>query len=244
MPPNKGTPNRRGVARREQILDEAVELFAQRGYRGSGLLELADRVGISHVLILHHFGTKEGLLRAVMARRDQIMERLISEVQGTGIEGLMSIRPPFEPEVLTRLETVLRVENLDANGPLHDHFVERTQRTRDVIAAEIRTGQERGEIRSDIDPEVKAVEIIAFAMGIETQWLLTPDVIDRQGVHESFARALIDDLTRPDAPRRVSRKKAATRSERTRKRSNGVTAAQPPLNSSKRSRARRIAPSD
>jgi AcrR family transcriptional regulator len=205
MPPRKGTPNRRGVARREQILDKAVELFAERGYRGSGLLELADRIGISHVSILHHFGTKEGLLRAVMARRDQILERLVSEVQGTGIKGLTSIRPPFEPEVLTRLETVLRVENLSSSDPLHDYFTEKTQRTRDVIAAEIRTGQQLGEIRSDIDPDVKAVEIVAFAMGIETQWLLTPDIIDRNQVHQSFARSLIDDLTRPDAPRRITK---------------------------------------
>jgi hypothetical protein len=91
---------------------------------------------------------------------------------------------------------------------------------------------------------VKAVEIVAFAMGMETQWLLTPNVIDRQGVHESFARALIDDLTRPDAPRRVSKKKAATRSERPRQHPNGLTAARQPQSSSKRARPRRIAPSD
>ena len=217
MPPTKRAPNRRGAARREQILDAAVELFAQKGYRGSGLLELADRLGTSHVLILHHFGTKEGLLQAVVARRDQIMEQLASDVRGTGIKGLTGIRPPFEPEVLTRLETVLRVENLDASDPLHGHFVERTQQTRDLIAAEIRAGQEQGEIRSDIDPDVKAIEIVAFGIGMETQWLLTPNLIDRDRVHQSFARALLDDLTSPDAPRRGSKRKTGTTSRTTRK---------------------------
>jgi AcrR family transcriptional regulator len=211
MPTTQGRPNRRGAARREQILDEAVELFAQRGYRGSGLLELANRIGTSHVLILHHFGTKEGLLRAVMARRDEILGRLASDVQGRGIVGMTNIRPPFEPEVLTRLETVLRVENLDAGDPLHDYFVEKMQRTRDVIATEIRTGQERGEIRSDVDPDLKAVEIVAFAIGMETQSLLSPDLIDRQQVHQSFARALIDDLTRSDAPRRTVKRKVPSK---------------------------------
>jgi hypothetical protein len=103
--------------------------------------------------------------------------------------------------VLTRLETVLRVENLDPSDPLHDYFVQKTQRTRAVIAAEIRTGEERGEIRSDINPDVKAIEIVAFGIGMETQSLLTSNAIDRDQVHQSFARALIDDLTRPDAPR-------------------------------------------
>jgi AcrR family transcriptional regulator len=213
MAPRKRAPNRRGAARREQILDAAVELFAQRGYRGSGLLELADRVGTSHVLILHHFASKEGLLRAVLARRDRIMEQLARDVRGSGIKGLTSIHPPFEPEVLTRLETVLRAESLDASDPLHDYFAEKTQQTRDLIAAEIRTGQEQGEIRSDIDPDVKAIEIVAFAMGMETQWLLTPNLIDRDEVHQSFARALVDDLTSPDAPRQRRRRKAGNPSK-------------------------------
>jgi AcrR family transcriptional regulator len=203
MPPGKGRANRRGAARRESILDAAVELFAQRGYRGGGLLELAERVGISHVGILHHFGTKENLLRAVMARRDEVLEGLADEYEGTGITGLTSIPVPSEPEMLTRLATVLRAENLNPGDPLHDYFIESHQRIRDRIAAEIRTGQEQGQIRSDINPEVKAVEIMAFGIGIETQWLLDPNRIDRSKSHQSFARALIDDLTRPDAPRRV-----------------------------------------
>jgi AcrR family transcriptional regulator len=221
MPAGQGRPNRRGAARREQILDEAVELFAERGYRGSGLLELAKRLGTSHVLILHHFGTKEGLLRAVVDRREQIMEQLVEQVEGTGIIGLTDIHPPFEPEVLTRLETVLRVENLDAGDPLHDYFVEKIQRTRNVIANEIRTGQERGEIRSDIDPELKAVEIVAFGIGMETQSLLTPSLINREKVHQSFTRALVDDLTRRDAPRGAAKRKAKTKSRSERKPATG-----------------------
>jgi AcrR family transcriptional regulator len=194
MPPRKGAPNRRGVARREQILDAAVELFAQRGYRGTGLLELAERVGMTHAGILHHFGSKEELLRAVMGRRDEILDRQASEFEGRGIAGLRDIRDPFEPEILTRLATVLRTENLDPGEPLHDYFVEKNQRVRQLIAGEIRRGQEAGEIRADVDPDVKAVEILAFSIGIETQWLLEPDAIDRTTTFRSFLRSLLRDL--------------------------------------------------
>jgi AcrR family transcriptional regulator len=206
MPPKKGVPNRRGAASREHILDAAVELFAQRGYRGTGLITLGERVGMSHVGILRHFGTKENLLRAVMARRDRILEERASQVEGTGITGLTSVPVPSEPEILTRLATVLRAENLNPGDPLYDYFEEHTQRIRGVIAAEIRAGQDTGEIRSDIDPDLKAMEIVAFGIGIETQWLSNPAQIDRQEIHQSFSRALIDDLTRPDAPRRTTKK--------------------------------------
>ncbi len=209
MPPKKGTLSKRGVARREQILDTAMELFARQGYHRTGLLELAERVGMSHAGILHHFGTKEDLLHAVMARRDQIIEGLAADFEGTGIAGLTKLRTPFEPETLTRLMTVLRAENLGPGDPLHDYFAKGQQRAQAVLAAEIRRGQESGDIRSDIDPDVKAVEIVAFAIGIETQWLLTPDLIDRERVGRSFMRTLLDDLTDPDAPGRRTSAAAA-----------------------------------
>jgi AcrR family transcriptional regulator len=198
-------PNRRGLARREQILDAAVELFAERGYRGTGLLELADRVGMTHAGILHHFGTKEDLLHAVMARREELIERQAGEFEGRGIAALRKIRDPFEPEVLTRLATVLRAENFDPSGPLHDYFVERNERIRALLAGEIRRGQETGEIRADVDPDVKAMEILAFNIGIETQWLLEPQTIDRAKVFRSFLRSLLRDLA-PQPTADVSRR--------------------------------------
>lgn len=207
MPPAKRAPSARGSSRREEILDAAVELFARKGYRGTGLLALAERVGISHVGILHHFGSKEGLLLAVMARRHENMQRLAAEFTGKGIAGLSAIPVPYEDEILTRLEAVLRAENLEPGEPLHEHFDAANQWTRGLIAAEIARGQQQGEIRSDIDPDLKAAEIVAFGIGIETQWLLNPDKLDRRAVHESFIRALMDDLTRADAPRRRGARK-------------------------------------
>jgi hypothetical protein len=57
---------------------------------------------------------------------------------------------------------------------------------------------------------LKATELVAFGIGIEKQWLLSPDLVDRRAVHESFIRALIDDLTRPDAPRHKGSRKKRT----------------------------------
>jgi AcrR family transcriptional regulator len=55
-------------ASRESILQAAAELFSQRGYAGVGVDELANRSGIAKTAIYHHFGNKDGLLAAVVAR--------------------------------------------------------------------------------------------------------------------------------------------------------------------------------
>ena len=61
-----------GRATREEILDVAMQLFGQVGYRTASLREVASRVGISHPGLLHHFASKAVLLAAVLERRDEV----------------------------------------------------------------------------------------------------------------------------------------------------------------------------
>ena len=198
MPPRKGVNNRRGAASREQILDAAVELFAEKGYRGSTLAMLADRVGMSHVGILRHFGTKENLLRAVLARRIEFMSELKEQLEGKGLSGFTSLPSLSLPDALIRLATVLRAENLNPDDPLHDDFVKELLDNRSFLAAEIRRAQRRGEMRRDIDANSKAIEIMAFATGLETLWLLEPNEVNREKVLRSYGKSLADTAVSPD----------------------------------------------
>ena len=52
---------------REKILEIAETLFAQRGYAGVGLAEIAAGVGLRKSSLFHHFGTKRALYNAVLA---------------------------------------------------------------------------------------------------------------------------------------------------------------------------------
>src|SRR6266404_2259865 len=54
--------------RREEILDAALEEFAERGYHGASTEEIARRAGISQPYVFRLFGTKKELFRAVAAR--------------------------------------------------------------------------------------------------------------------------------------------------------------------------------
>ena len=58
-------PRRTPEEARRLILDAARELIAETGPEGLRLQEIAARAGISHPLILHHFGSREGLVRAL-----------------------------------------------------------------------------------------------------------------------------------------------------------------------------------
>src|SRR3954468_6194871 len=54
--------------REEQLLDVAEQTFAERGYRGVSMDEIAERAQISKPVLYDHFGSKDGLLAAVVIR--------------------------------------------------------------------------------------------------------------------------------------------------------------------------------
>ena len=57
-----------GTERRHQLIDIARSLFAERGYEGTSIEEIAQRAGVSKPVVYEHFGGKEGLYAVVVDR--------------------------------------------------------------------------------------------------------------------------------------------------------------------------------
>jgi AcrR family transcriptional regulator len=57
---------RRGEETKQRILDTAIELFSQKGYRGVSIRELARSVGIKESSIYNHYGSKDDILTAIL----------------------------------------------------------------------------------------------------------------------------------------------------------------------------------
>ncbi|MGW5681693.1 TetR/AcrR family transcriptional regulator [Nonomuraea sp. NPDC003754] len=190
---------RRASGRREEIAGIAAEMFARRGFRGTGMTEIAARVGITEPGLLYHFRNKEGLLRAVIEWRDSRSMDYARQV--TALGGLATVRemPAYAhrnsaERGLTKLFAVLLAENLDEGDPAHAFFRDRYREMRALLADALAVGQERGEIRADVVPARKAAEILATLDGLATQWLLDPDEVDLVDAIESYARSLERDL--------------------------------------------------
>ncbi len=61
------------VTRRDEIVAAATQLFAEKGYEGASMSDLAERVGLRKASLFHHFTSKEEL-------REAVLERLITEI--------------------------------------------------------------------------------------------------------------------------------------------------------------------
>ena len=76
-----GATTTQAPSRREEILDGAAALFAERGYHGASLRDISRRVGISHPGMLHHFSSKDVLLGSVIDRLEAHAKGLLDSVE-------------------------------------------------------------------------------------------------------------------------------------------------------------------
>jgi AcrR family transcriptional regulator len=183
----------KGEDRRHRILAVAQRLITRNGGRGTTLSQIAQEAGVTTAGLLHHFESKEQLLHAVLDARDADDIAHV-DMAGDVIEQLERVTERFErsPDLIG-LFTVLLTENLNPDAPLHGRFLSRYQDGLAIVAEGIRRGQRAGRYRTDLDPAVKAVEIIAFLYGMETSWLLDPS-IPVTDVFRGYASTLAREL--------------------------------------------------
>ncbi len=90
-----------GQERRQQLLDIGRRLFAERGFEGTSIEEIAAQAGVSKPVVYEHFGGKEGLYAVVV---DREVERLTT-ITMTLLDAKQS-RPKFEAAAVTLLRYI------------------------------------------------------------------------------------------------------------------------------------------
>lgn len=162
--------------RRDTVIKTAWEVFALQGFRGGSLREIAKRVNLSQAGVLHHFGSKEGLLLEVLNYREELNSPSPNTVHGIGILDHLRtvVTTNIETPGAVRLYVTVSAEATDPDHPAHEFFVERYKKTVDVIASQLVLARMDGKLSPDLDPRMAAEEMIAFLDGIQLQWLLNP----------------------------------------------------------------------
>jgi AcrR family transcriptional regulator len=175
--------NRRGRARRVTLIETALRAFAAHGYRGVSLATIAQEARISEPGLIHHFPTKADLLLAVIEHYEerslQLMQSAMENSDGSYASALLALAAHHEQDpTFIRLFTVLVAESVQPEHPAHEWFVARYARVRHGIAEGLIAEQEKGRIRSDLDPELAARQVIAMFDGIQLQDLLAGSRLD------------------------------------------------------------------
>jgi Transcriptional regulator len=143
----------------DRVLDAAARLFAERGYQATTTRQLAELAGVNEVSVFRGFGSKQGVLAAVVARVvAQQPGRVASELADLGLPEAVTelarvevVNGLRDGGLMTRLafeaRTVPEVADLFAGGPqanlasMADFFADR---------------QRRGQVRPDVAAQTVA----------------------------------------------------------------------------------------
>lgn len=168
---------------RQLILDSALTVFAQSGYRGGSLRDVAEQVGMSEAGLLHHFASKKALLAAVLERRDeQTAERFRLDPAHGGRSMLRSTIELVEYNASTpgvvELFCTLAAEATSPSHPAHQYFADRYASIWATFRDAFEDLRVRGELREGVDPAVAGRGVIAVMDGLQIQWLLDRNSVD------------------------------------------------------------------
>jgi AcrR family transcriptional regulator len=158
--PAAGTGRRRlaPAERMPQILDAALEEFAERGYAGAGMAAAAARAGVTKGLIYHYFPGKAELFRAVVEACLRPVfsaaERLIAGFEGSKAEllrGLIDLAyARVAAERRERILFKLILAEADRFPELADFYeTEVLSRALALVAGVLRAGAAAGEFRAE-----------------------------------------------------------------------------------------------
>lgn len=187
------------------LLGAAVRLIAERGYQRTTLAAIGEASGYSRGLVTQRFGSKEGLLLAVL---DRLLDSWTLRSAGRRVEGrtgIDALRAAIDaylhvveaaPESLRAYHALLR----EADGPVpavRARIVEVNRSEREGIEAWLRAGQADGTVRADVDPRAVAATFLATIRGTTTQWLLDP-AVDITAALTQYA-ATLDPMLGPPA---------------------------------------------
>ncbi|MFI2209715.1 TetR/AcrR family transcriptional regulator [Streptomyces sp. NPDC020141] len=182
----------RSQERRAEILRAALEVIAERGYRGASLGAVAERVGLTQQGLLHYFPTKEALLVAVLEERDQ-WDTAAAAARSPDTWRLELLASLVEYNAMrsgvVQTFSALLGESVTEDHPARDFFTGRYDQVRahmtDVLRAEF--GEE---LAGGLTPEQAAPLLTAVMDGLQYQWLLDPEAVDMPAAFRDFLTLL------------------------------------------------------
>ncbi len=152
------------LSARARIREAALALFASEGF-GVSLRTIADATGVSPALVVHHFGTKEGLkdavdesvLRLFLDRFDRIPDDLPADRLARAMADVLSQILGTSPVIRGYVRRSL-LEDTPAGTTIVDQMVSATERGLELL-------ERAGGMRPAADPEWRPFQVLSVILG-------------------------------------------------------------------------------
>ncbi len=169
------------------MVDAAIDLIGEGGLRSMTFVAIGDRAGYSRGLVTARFGSKQGLVDAVIHRvwnRLRELRALPDTHDGSGLESMRTLVEALadhaknEPGELRALYVMMFAAIAEDDEALADRMRVFHVAMRESITIAFEHGVADGSVRAGVDPAAESLKVTATIRGLAYQWLLEPDRVD------------------------------------------------------------------
>jgi len=184
---------------RTEILTHATRLFAEQGYDGTSVQEIADAVGIRKPSLLYHFNSKdelrENVISEMLAHWNAVLPSLLLRAtREERFDATMEALSKFFIEDPDRARLMLR-ETLDRPEHMRALLKEFVKPWIELLGEQLERAKSQGMVQPCVDPEAYAIQVISMAVSgtavIDTLQTILPNDPVRGTTRERHVRELI-----------------------------------------------------
>lgn len=186
--PVRRTPVRRSQAERRdeserRLLDATARVVAEQGVSAATFEAIGRSAGYSRGLATQRFGSKDGLIEALIADLQERQAEMLALHQIDDLAGIDAVLAYVElylshlgDEQATRAYFMLLAGAVADASALRAAFARTHESIKARLAELVRRGQAEGGVRREIDPQSAALMVGGLLLGLSIQWLVDPDI--------------------------------------------------------------------
>lgn len=187
-------------SRRDELLQIAAGLFAEKGFKNTTVRDIADAAGILSGSLYHHFDSKEAMVDELLVRfQDELFGRY-EKILASGFDARgkieAAVRLSFEaidqrgPEVAIFQNDATYLGTFDRFG----YLAERNQQSREIWMTLLTEGVDSGVLRKDLDIEL-VYRFIRDTVWVAVRWYRPGGKLNHDDVADQYLNILLEGIT-------------------------------------------------
>jgi TetR/AcrR family transcriptional regulator, cholesterol catabolism regulator len=193
-----GSPGGKPQRRREELIDAAVRVFANKGYEATSTQEIAEELGVLKGSIYYYIDSKEDLLFSVV--------QSVHDDMGRNLDRAKARTGAVEERIRGYFEDLLRltIDRLDYSTVFYNDFRRLSEEHQSIVIKRrdeyerylvdlLREGQRSGAVRDDVDSKLMALSTLTMATLIY-RWYKPGGSFTPDEVVEGYSRVVMSGL--------------------------------------------------
>ena len=161
-----------------QLLETAEKLFAEKGFEGTSVRDIADVAGVNIAMISYYFGSKEKLMQALFEKKiGDIQVRVVNLIKDDSLTSIQKVEKLIDEHVQKvmgdkKFHRIMVCEQIINKNPAIINLLKDIKlKNAGIIGELIKDGQKKGEFKKKVD----VVMLLSIMIGTVTQLMINHD---------------------------------------------------------------------